>query len=418
MKRTYGIGVLLTVMVSASVAPAATAELKLQVEAAAAAGVDVPVLVAIDIPAAVKGVEPEKIGVTMKCDAGKTMPGQIVMNGTQAELWWIVPKVEAGQKRTWTATLSTTPYAGKDVFAFEDTPGKHMDLLFAGRKVNRYMCARDASTPQRAHETYKVYHHVFDADGKEIITKGPGGKYTHHRGIYIGFSRTKAGDGKSYDTWHMKNCLQLHKEVLYKTAGPVLARMTALVHWVDAKGDELILAEKRTVTVFRQSKPVMMLMEFNPVLTATGAVELGGDPEHSGCQYRPHNNVAARPKGAGKPGVDLATQYLFHADGIKTKGQKLNNNKDLPWAAMSYALFGKRYSVMHLNNAGNPKGTIYSAYRTYGRFGAFPKTKVPAGGTLSLRYRFCVLAGEMPTRDEVNLKHAAFNTPPKVTVMK
>lgn len=404
--------------------PVATAradeQIKLQVKHTQDVGTDYPVCAAVEIPAALKSADPEKLGVTLKCQTcgAGPVPGQIVVRDGKAELWWIMPKSKADGTGTWVATLSATPYAGKDVFTLKDTEGKHLDVLFAGRPVTRYMYERDTSTKQRAHETYKVYHHVFDEEGKEFITKGPGGRYTHHRGIFIGWSRLSAG-GKRYDTWHMKNATQEHQKFLAKSAGPVLARTVALVHWIGG-GKDLLCAEERETIIFRQPAPTLMLMEFRSRLKAvSGALELGGDPEHAGMQYRPHNNVAQRPKDAKKPddGSGLATIYEFHKDGIKTKGQSLKENKDLPWAAMSYALFGKRYAVEHMNYKSNPTGTRYSAYRSYGRFGAFPVAKVPEGETLALRYRIHVMSGGIPSREVLSARHAAFNTPPEVKVV-
>ncbi len=64
------------------------------------------------------------------------------------------------------------------------------DLFLGDKPVIRYMYAYDTSTDTRAHETYKVFHHVYDPGSETIITKGPHGKYTHHRGMYVGWNKT------------------------------------------------------------------------------------------------------------------------------------------------------------------------------------------------------------------------------------
>jgi len=51
---------------------------------------------------------------------------------------------------------------------------------------------------------------------------------------------------------------------------------------------------------------------------------------------------------------------------------------------------------VELSHPDNPKNTRWSAYRDYGRFGAFPAATIPAGGNLVLRYRFLIADGEMP----------------------
>jgi hypothetical protein len=74
-------------------------------------------------------------------------------------------------------------------FCFKDTAGEYLDVYLDGRAVARYMYANDSSTPQQANETFKPFLHVFDAEGKGTITKGPGGSFTHHRGIFFGWRK-------------------------------------------------------------------------------------------------------------------------------------------------------------------------------------------------------------------------------------
>jgi hypothetical protein len=401
---------------------AAPTEIKLAVDVPASQGRCVPVCAAIDLPAELAKLPPGKILAALTDAAGKSVPGQVVRDGEKAQLWWVLPEAAAG-KSLWTARLSEGDYAGKDTFSFQDTPGKHMDLVFDGRPVTRYMYEFDKSTPAKAQETYKVFTHVFDETGKDFITKGAGGHDTHHRGIFIGWSRLTVGSAR-YDLWGMSSGTQVHREFIETSAGPVLGRATTRIDWLDKAG-KVLLTEQRTTTCFRQPEPALMLMEFATKLTALGEdILLTGDPEHAGCQFRAHNDVAVAVGAAGgsqtanKAPNELKTTYEFHADGIKTPGQKLDNNKDLPWAAMCYALRGKRYHVEHMNNPANPKGTIYSAYRPYGRFGAYFVATIQAGQTLPLAYRVYAAAGTMPAREQLAQRRAAFAETPKVTVAR
>jgi hypothetical protein len=71
-----------------------------------------------------------------------------------------------------------------------------------------------------------------------------------------------------------------------------------------------------------------------------------------------------------------------------------------------------------MNHPDNPKQTLYSAYRDYGRFGAFFKKEIGAGETLTLRYRIWVVEGEMPERQELASRYSAFVDSPKVEVIR
>jgi len=406
-KRKF-VGAVLVIGVVFGLAGASEAqEIRLRVSGAKVDCVDIPVHADIELPEQLANVPVEEISVGLirpgNLFRNVTIPGQIVMDQGKAQLWWVVPRVEAGSTTRWTAALNRREKEDKDIFSWKDKEGEYMDLLFGGRKVTRYMYAYDTSTKQRVFETYKPLHHVFDAQGKKLLTNGPDGehgytkgiKYPHHRGIFIGWNRLEFG-GQRFDLWHMSGVAQVHQKFLEMAAGPVLARSNSLINWND-KGGEAMIAEQRRVTVFRQSEPTVLLLDFQSELKAVrGDVFLGGDPEHAGMQYRAHNDVASG-------GKEVKATYLFHKDGIDA-----HRDTDLPWAAMSCGLNGRRYSVQHMNHPDNPKQTLYSAYRDYGRFGAFFKKKIGAGETLTLRYRILVADGEMPKRGELAKKYLEF----------
>lgn len=282
------------------------------------------------------------------------------------------------------------PAAGQ-AFSLRDAPGDHLDVLVDGRIAARYMYAHDTSTPERRHETYKPYLHVFDAEGKAPITKGPGGQYTHHRGIFIGWNKIRFG-GKTHDRWHMGGGEIVHRRFLEKKTGPELATFTSLTHWNDDAGKPMI-EEARTMTIRRAPAPARLVIDFTARLKApNGDVVLDGDPEHAGVQYRPANEVVAKE-----------TRYVFPKEGANPRA-----DLDYPWVGESYTLGGKRHSIIHMNHPQNPKGTKYSAYRDYGRFGAFFTKELKSGETLTLRYRILVADGEMPPNEFIQKNWKAF----------
>jgi hypothetical protein len=352
-------------------------------------------------------VAPERITVRLRRDDGsaQAVSGQIVKGmNAPTKLCWVIPQVEPGRESRWTATLAVAPPPTRDLFVWEECGEGELNLLFGSRRTLRYMHAFDRSMPERLEETYKPYHHVFDSVGEKLLTKGPGGLYSHHRGIFIGWNKLKIGD-KEYDFWHMTGVAQRHQRVLYQAAGPVLGHLKTLIHWTDPEGIPVI-SEEREVTVYRPSAPMILLLDFHTCLKAVaGDLYLDGDPEHAGVQYRAHNDVAEGDE-------TVKATYVFHKDGIDA-----HKDENLPWAMMSYGLHGKRYTVQHMNHPDNPRPTLYSAYRDYGRFGAFFRKKLKAGETLTLRYRILITEGPMPEREELASRHAVFVTPPQVRVL-
>ena len=59
----------------------------------------------------------------------------------------------------------------------------------------------DDFDPYNIRETYKVYHHLTAPDGR-LLTKGDGGKFEHHRGLFVGWNHT-LWNGQDLDFWHM-----------------------------------------------------------------------------------------------------------------------------------------------------------------------------------------------------------------------
>ncbi|MEM7391577.1 MAG: DUF6807 family protein [Verrucomicrobiota bacterium] len=288
--------------------------------------------------------------------------------------------------------LASITWAGAQ--GFKDTEGKYLDILQGDKPLVRYMYEYDLSTPVRRLDTYKVWHHVMDETGENEITKGPGGKFPHHRAIYIGWSKLQHG-GKGHDLWHMKGkAAQIHKEVLKQDSTPGKSTLSTQVHWLTSDGETVCLDETRTVTVHHNDKDAHLVLDFETDLKAVnGDVDLRGDPEHAGFQYRPHNDVVG----------NKSARYTFHAEGVNAK-----NTKDHPWVNMTYELKGRKYSVQHMNHPDNPKGTKYSAYRDYGRFGAFFQQPIKDGESLKLKYRIRITLGDTPSGDVMAEQYKAY----------
>lgn len=287
--------------------------------------------------------------------------------------------------------LGTMSVAAEKGFELKDKAGEYLDVVYQGKVVGRYMYAYDNSSPERFHETYKPYLHIFDAEGKAPITKGPGGRYTHHRGIFIGFSRLKCGD-KSYDRWHMKGGAQIHQKFLAQEAGADSASFTSLVQWNDNE-EKPLLVEERTMTFRKPPESAYVLVDFESTLKAVADdLILGGDPEHAGIQYRPANEV-----------VSSKTLYVFPTEDANPKAEV-----DYPWVGETYTLADKQYSVIFMNRPDNPKQTKFSAYRDYGRFGAFPTIPIKKDESATVKYRIIVGEGAMPPRETIEKLHKAY----------
>jgi len=407
-----------TLKVGAGGREGASNKLVLLVQAGETDGTLAPVSVVIELPEFCRDVPLRNIAVTMAGNGGRTtVPGQVVLNGQgQTELWWVIPQVQAGERSDWVATFSCPEDEDGSGFTWVDTPGRYRDLLVAGQRVLRYMYGRDTSTPERVKMTNKPFHHFYDPDGEQLLTNGddPTALYPHHRGLFIGWTRVHQGE-KTFNFWAPGDqWVVSHEKFIAEVAGPVLARSQTLIHWNDENGQPVVI-EERQITAYRQDGANILLLEFRTMLTAAnGDIFLDGDPEHGGFQYRAHPDVAReyeQGQHEAAPGRAVKASYHFHEEGIDPR-EVIN----LPWVAMNYDLKGRRYAVQHMNDPANPDSTYYSAYRDYGRFGAFFKKALADGESISLRYGIAVTRGMTPDREAMAERYAAFAKPPKVVV--
>jgi hypothetical protein len=402
-------------------APAADTTLDLSIAAGDNDRVNEPICV----PVVLKAAFADSQKVTLKDAAGKDIAiGQLTPPGVLAksqpvgagealrELHFILPDLKKGQSLALKANISTDGKASGTSFAWKDTPGEFAELSFGTRPVLRYMYhALDESSKEKRDQTFKVFHHLYDPTGKQLVTNGAGGKYPHHRGLFFGFNKTTYGGDKLVDTWHCTNdTYQSHEKFLESDAGPVLGRHRIEVAW-HGKGKEVFAKEQRELTVY--NVPGGQLVQFATKLTTTGGpIKLDGDPQHAGFHFRADNEVAAktekqtifvRPDGPGQPGTEKNWDP-------KTRQGPVN----FPWNAMSFVLGDKRYTAAYLDHPANPKEARESE-RIYGRIGSYFEYEVTESHPLLVRYRIWLQEGQMSVA-EVAAKSAAFVSPADVKV--
>ncbi len=293
-------------------------------------------------------------------------------------------------------------------FSWQDNPqAGTTDLKYGDQPVVRYMYAFDTSTEERAHETFKVFHHVFGPGSKDIITKGPHGKYTHHRGMFFGYNKTQFED-QELDFWHCRQGEhQRHIRFKKLEADDKQARMVAEVHWVDREGQPVIV-ELRDFT-FRPLEGDLagrgFQIDFDSTLTSKrGDITLTGDRQHGGFHIRAAQELAESDGARYVRPAGFPEQAEAFQANDKTEPDKHIN---LGWFAMTYELGGRRYTFEYFEDPNMPKPSRFSE-RPYGRFGAFFTAQVTEEKPLQVRYRVNVIAGETPSRDEIQERYDLF----------
>ncbi|HUT12652.1 MAG TPA: DUF6807 family protein [Thermoguttaceae bacterium] len=387
-------------------ASAAAESFELTVKAGNHDRTNVPVSVLLEVAPGAKSA-------TLTDEAGNVLPAQITRPGVgttmmkpspnMAELHFILPSLEKGRS----VTLKGQPSnAAAPLPSFQwknDTAAEHADLLWGDRPVMRYMyLSYDDSSSEKRHDSFKVYHHLFSPGGDRVVTKGPGGQYTHHRGLFFGYCNC-GFDGRRVDTWGGGSGHQVHAGFEGDEAGPVLGRHCVAVDW-RANDKTTFVKEQRELTVYQV--PGGTMVDFASRLsTAGGKVTLDGNAPHAGFHFRADQEVAEK--------TGNLTYYL-RPDGKGELGQARASAMDLPWDAMSFVLGEDRYTTLYLDRPDNPKPVEYNE-RTYGRFGSFFRFELDEGKDLVVHYRVWLQDGEM-TVEQAAAMSADFIDPVEVTI--
>jgi hypothetical protein len=294
-------------------------------------------------------------------------------------------------------------------FRWDDRPEEGIcDLWYGDAPALRYVYTVDESTPEMAFDTAKVFHHVYGPGTDTLITKGPGGSFPHHRGLYVGWNKT-SWDGGGCDFWHcQKGERQRHIEFAELSTDGPYATMTAVIHWLAPDG-QLVIEERRTLVVAPHMTAPMVTpgwqMDWSSTLTShVGEVTLAGDRQHAGFQYRAAQEVA-----------DASSARYVRPDGFpqEPEAHEVSDDKDgdahsdLGWLLMTYPLAGEHYNVEYFEAPGQPTPSRFSE-RPYGRFGAYYTAKVTAESPLAMRYRLLISTGTPPANTDVQPRYDEF----------
>lgn len=226
---------------------------------------------------------------------------------------------------------------------------------------------------------YKVYTHLYDSEGVLPITKGPGGKYPHHRGLFIGWRETRVGN-RALDSWSRAGsdtkafaCQQWDawKELASNAEG---ARQTALIHWF-VEGEPPFMEEERTLRAFCPGEGLRAVDFTSTLKSLGGTILLRGDPQHAGMHVRMAQEVAEN---------ELETHYVL-PENARVAGEDVVEGAW--WVCASMPVRGRRYWVLHMTSPGLPSGIPLYSIRKYGRFGAFFESQVEEDKPLVAAFR-------------------------------
>ncbi len=327
---------------------------------------------------------------------GQLIPAQVeALPSGKIRLWWVVSHLAKRDSANY--GLVTGKSCNEDVFQWETLPGNATRLYYGNQPIIQY--EHPIFDAGNIEDTKKPFHHVFDPEGTVKITKGPGGLYSHHRGIFFGFDHVYTND-KRIDIWHANHGERSeHAGILAEFSGPVMGGHTLQILWKDMQG-EAFIEEKRTVRVFQQPSGESLIDVQSELHDLHGPVRLEGDLHHGGLQFRASQEVADDPS---QTRFIRPAPWNHLAPDEEVRGNDVLN---MPWNAMHFSLTNNTYTVAYLSHPGNAEKTEMSE-RLYGRFGEFFPAMVTPDNPLDVHYRFWIKTGEVPGKEEIAMRYHA-----------
>ena len=382
---------------------------------------NLPVRVPLDVPRALaeapmrivladgSQIEGQLVEPTLLSDRAEPAGAATV----RRDLVFVLPRLPAGAAVEVTAEPAPPSAEPKPARLSWTSEPESASLLLGGKPLVRYeKPTYDAADEARRVRTYKPFHHVFDPATGIRLTKGDGGQYTHHRGIFFGYNRISHGadKGMKSDCWHCSGkARQEHRETLVESAGAVAGVQRITIDWIGSDG-ESVLGETREVDVV----PVAggTVIDFAGRLEAQSPVRLDGDPQHAGVHFRASNEVHEATKGQ---------TYYLRPDGKAEPGAYRNWPQDktyvnAPWHAASFMVGGQRYTALRVNRPANP-GEARMSERDYARFGSYFAHDLEPGKPLEVGYRFWIQPGEMSVEEAARIA-ADYARPARATVRR
>lgn len=272
----------------------------------------------------------------------------------------------------------------------------------ADGRIAQYMFEYD---PDNHHNTFKPFLHLINPATDEYLTADPsqGAQFDHHRGIFAGWNQAMVGLDM-WDFWHSGGgerivhqgfAEDLDEFALHQT-------LTSETEWVTG-ADEVGIEETREMR-FRDPTIDSGISEVEVTLELAATdqpVSLWGDAEHAGVHIRAHGDVAD----------NQSATYTFPEDAFTTDDPNdfdVRTTEGIPWVVMTCEMHGESYYFLQMRHEENPANEVWSAYRPYGRMGAFFEYELEEAESISVDYAFIVGRGDAPEPAEIEDAYTAF----------
>lgn len=293
-------------------------------------------------------------------------------------LHFVEVQLAAGATREYRLGGSAEGAKAESDEAFEGWRSQSAQAASGLQRGGRVWLQRISGYRPGEHElSFKVYDHIYGHDADRPLTKGLGGQFPHHRGLFLGWNQAKRCE-LTHDFWHGRTGEVLEEAEEKREVfglGKVCGSMRTHSRW-HLGSEETWIEETRTVTLWATA-PGRRLFDVEVRLVNPGSkhVALRGDPHHAGLHLRLASEVEAVAKEVvwAWPEKSIDQGNDIRAGASAAIGS-------IPWRGGSL--------VVGMQDQGPATADLRLCARGYGRFGVFREFEIPPGGEAALRVRF------------------------------
>ncbi|MBI2191195.1 MAG: PmoA family protein [Planctomycetes bacterium] len=356
-------------------------------------------------------LKPEGLGQTQHLRlsvAGASTPCQVVPNGQEVRLTWLLRHLEEGKKKRYALRSERGSKAAGNGVELLDQPGERVSVFLNGKLLTHYYYGTAYPRPF-LHPLIGPYGNTVTRDFP--MPGGPESErrdHKHHRSVWTAWGDLNGVDDWSEESGHGR---VVHRRFAELGQGPVLGRVVAENDWVSREGRKV--CEEVREMIFYNVPASSRVIDYNVTFVAMQGPLRFGDTKEGGILS-----------------VRVATSMDVTSGGrIQNSFAGLNEpetwGKPSHWCDYSGLVDGKKVGIAVFDHPSNFRHPTTWHVRNYGLMTANPfglshftgnksrdgSHELPAGGQLVFRYRLFVHKGDAVEGGVAERYHDYVNPP-------
>ena len=271
-----------------------------------------------------------------------------------------------------------------------------IEVEVAGKEFTAYLFGKE--------HKYPFFYPVMGPASGQSVTAWDQEPYPHHSSLYLSLDRVRSENVEHGNYWQPRNRLDtgqvLSRNPRILESGEDRVVLRDETDWIVPATGSHQLCDQRTITIWAPS-PAVRIMDFTFELKALTELVVG-QTGHSFFSARVRPEIAVGCQVRGAAWAAMGTGTMVDSQGNRDEAGTRAQAAD--WCAYYGTLAGVTEGLAIIQHSGNPLYPAKWFNRDYGFMSPTPfafdgDVPIPAGKTMTFRYRVVVFAGDHTTAD-------------------